>query len=240
MGLLSHSKLQISQHADLFISQALLHPEIYDMFPFTPPKDKQEFLTEIVGRYGQGPSGVLFVVYDKTKSSALSGDESKQHQAGFAGIAALAHSSAANLTTEIGCMMILPAFQRTHVASNTVGLLLHYALDLPSFSSPEVLVTGPVKGLGLRRVTYGANHLNKASIRLAERMGFKMVGISRWSYILPASKTVSWNERDVRKGDPREECRGIDSVLLELCWDNWELDIRDRVDGIMARGRKEA
>ncbi|KAK0504496.1 hypothetical protein EDD18DRAFT_1037247, partial [Armillaria luteobubalina] len=40
--------------------------------------------------------------------------------------------SAEDLVTRIGFVMILPAFQHTHVTSNVVDILLDYALNLPA------------------------------------------------------------------------------------------------------------
>jgi len=129
--------------------------------------------------------------------------------------------------------MILPAFQRTHVASNAVGILLHYTLDLPTSSSPLISVKGPTSALGLRRIVWQAHHLNKGSIRLAERMGFKIESVLRWDRVLPTSKVG--NGRDVREGDPRKERAGRDTAMLSLCWDDWEGSAKIVVDRAIAR-----
>lgn len=123
--------------------------------------------------------------------------------------------------TEIGCVVILPAFQRTHVASNAVGILLHYALD-----------TAP-HGLGLRRVVWQANELNEPSVRLAQRMGFVLEGILRWDRVLPAGRPG--NGIALRDEDPRAKCPGRNTAMLGLTWDDWEHEWREKVDAIMAR-----
>jgi RimJ/RimL family protein N-acetyltransferase len=73
-------------------------------------------------------------------------------------------------------IVILPPFQRTFVASNAVGLLLSYTLDVP----PE--------GLGLRRSQWQTHAGNTASRRLATRMGYSLEGIQRFQRVIPANK----------------------------------------------------
>lgn len=172
----------------------------------------------------QDRDNCMFVIYDKTKikPSQSSGIDSPGALAGLLG---LINTSAPNLTIEIGAIMILPPFQRTHVTSNAVGLLLQYSLNLPSPSSPAAL--------GLRRVFWCANSQNKPSVRTAERMGFKFEGIMRWHRVLAPSKPG--NGKVVRLGDPRSECEGRDTAILSLCWDDWEGGQKETVHGIMNR-----
>ncbi|KIJ62893.1 hypothetical protein HYDPIDRAFT_62566, partial [Hydnomerulius pinastri MD-312] len=83
---------------------------------------------------------------------------------------------------EIGVLCILPAFQRTHVASHAVGILLKYA-----FALPRVTPSGETEGhgLGARRVHWYAHPDNEPSLRLAARMGLQREGTLRWSWVLP-------------------------------------------------------
>lgn len=216
--------LQPSKHAQLFIEQATLYPQIFDYLPFGPFKDVGDFLTNLVELRIRGDPGyILFVVYDKTRPAC-----SSDHPGALAGLIGLLNSSLPNLLTEVGFVVIFPPFQRTHVTSNAVGILLKFTLNLPS-QQPGAL--------GLRRVIWQANALNKASVRLAERMGFKLEGILRWDRVLPASKSAvgAGNEKDIRNGDPRKECVGRDTALMGLCWDDWEGGVREEVDKIMRR-----
>ena len=163
----------------------------------------------------------VFAIFDKTKQNANLNEDDTQV---FAGLIGYINSSPANLATEIGLVMILPPFQRTHIASNAAGLLLEYALNLPS-ESPS--------GLGLRRVVWQANTLNTASVRLAERMGFRLEGISRWQRALPPSKKEVG--RIPREGDPRRDWVGRDTTILAFCWDDWEDGGREKVNMVMQR-----
>ena len=158
-------------------------------------------------------------MYDKTKSP-----ETGHPDGALAGIIGYTGAIPAWLVTEIGPVLTSPQFQRTHVTSHAIGLLLHYALDLPADG-----------GLGLRRVEWQSTELNKGSLRAAERMGMKLDGSFRWRVIFRPDAGKIGNGQPRRRGDPREEDLGINTVLLGLCWDEWEDSVRDHVDVVMAR-----
>ncbi|KAF8907075.1 acyl-CoA N-acyltransferase, partial [Gymnopilus junonius] len=205
------------------MDQALLYPELWTYLPFGPFKDASDFVTNLIeSRIRLNPGYILFTIFDKTKPGT------DGHPGAIAGTLGLINSSEANLSTEIGCIIILPPFQKTHIASNAVGLLLQYALNLPSQQAGA---------LGLRRVFWQANVLNKPSIRLAERMGFKLERILRWDRVLPKGKEAAGagNGKELREGDPRRECVGRDTAMLSHCWDDWEDSGREKVEVIMKR-----
>lgn len=208
---------QPSVHGKQFFA-ATVNTPIFQYVPIGPFENVEQFLdTFVEGWIRTNPACTLFAVYDKTKATPGNADGE------LAGAIALLNTSTVNLVTEIGFVLMLPAFRRTHVTSNAVGLLLHYALDLPTAG-----------GLGLRRVVWQTSHINAASIRTAERMGFKWEGLLRWMWVLPEGKELG-NGRETRKGDPRENQLGRDTVILALCWDDWENGGKEQVDAIMAR-----
>ncbi|KAF8174571.1 acyl-CoA N-acyltransferase [Pholiota molesta] len=221
-----------SKHAKLLVDQALLYPDIYRYLPFGPFQDVDDFLTNLIeARVSKNSGYIMFAIYDKTRPAA-----STEHLGAFAGLIGLINSSASHLFTEIGFVMILPPFQRTHVASNAVGILLHFALDTPNYCSDQL--GGPANSsLGLRRVVWQANALNAASVRLAERMGFSKEAVLRWDRVLPLGKGEAGNGIEIREGDPCKGCVGRDTALLSLCWDDWEKQARERVNEIMKRVR---
>jgi len=148
------------------------------------------------------------------------------------------NTSPANLSTEVGFAIILPPFQRTHVTSNAIGLLLQYALDPPSDSSDgDGSISfgreqrGGRGGLGLRRVQWQANSLNTASIRAAERMGFKHEAVLRWDRVLREGR----EKGKVGNGREVSDDIGRDTIMLSLCWDDWEGGGREKVLGVMER-----
>lgn len=153
----------------------------------------------------QDPTFVLFAI-----------EELDHEEKMIAGVIGLLHTSSLNLSTEIGPVIILPSHQGSHISTHAIGVLLRYCLDLPSQD-----------GLGFRRVQWTANPLNDKSVKVAERMGFKMEGRLRWTWVLPEGK------EGMKRGE--EEMRGRDSVLLAVCWDDWEGGGRDLVTRLMDR-----
>jgi len=140
-----------------------------------------------------------------------------------AGIVGLLDASPENLTVEIGPVIAFSKYQRTHLTSNMVGLLLQFCLELPEDG-----------GLGLRRVQWQANVENTVSVKAGLRMGFRQEGVKRWERIVMASvgkpNTV---ERLPREGDPRRADFGRHTAVLGLCWDDWEDGTREKVLGLM-------
>jgi RimJ/RimL family protein N-acetyltransferase len=157
---------------------------------------------------------LLFAVFDTTAPGIPQ----------LAGTIGLLDTSTANLSTEIGFVITFPRFQRTHVTANAAGLLLHWTLDSPAEG-----------GLGLRRVAWKANSLNTRSVRAAERLGFRREAVLRWDRVLPEWKAEGGNGGGVRMGDLKPSCLGRDTMLLSLCWDDWETGARELVNKIMER-----
>ncbi|KAJ7176862.1 acyl-CoA N-acyltransferase [Mycena filopes] len=199
-----------SEHADAFIATAGAHPDLFTYLPFGPFPTAQDFISTLIEqRIQPSRAMVLFAVFD------LLGDTQPQ----MAGIIGLLDTSPENLSTEIGFVVTLPQFQRTHVTANAVGLLLRWTLE----------------DLGLRRVAWKANAHNARSVNAAKRLGFRQEAVMRWERVLPASKTGTGNGVSTRGGDPRAECPGRDTVVLSLCWDDWDAGAREEVNRIMQR-----
>lgn len=181
--------------------QLSAHPELERFFPIPlKPENIDDF-------FHPDPQSILFAVIDKTKGEGA-----------FAGVIGLVHTSSQNMSTEIGCVICFPEFQRTFVNTNAVGILMRYCLNLPEEG-----------GLGFRRVQWTANPANTASIRAAERMGMKVEGTLRWYWVLPEGKEGK------KVGAGRGEAVGRDSVLLATYWDDWENGGREHVETIMDR-----
>lgn len=175
------------------------------------------FLTFLENHARKDPGVIFFAVIDKTKN-----DPEHPYVGGrLAGMIALFDTSPINLKCEIAFVIVFPAFQRTHVASNAAGLLATYCLQLPGDSPP---------GLGMRRVQWSTHPRNLASIRLAMRIGMKQEGILRCTWILPETLQAEGNKG--RESDPR---RGRDTCLLAVCWDDWEGGVRESVRTLIDR-----
>lgn len=214
---------------------------MFTYLPFGPFKNETDFLHLIENRVEPDPGYILFCVWDKTATSAagVSTSGGKEEDGAFAGVIGLLNSSAEALATEIGFVMILPPFHRTHVASNATGLLLHYALEIDLASptgeeSPaDIFHLTNGRPLGLRRVFWQTNALNAASRRLAERMGFQFEATLRWDRALAPEKPGNGNR--VRDNDPKFHWGGRTTDMLSLCWDDWEGGARERVRQAMRR-----
>ena len=158
-----------------------------------------------------------FAIFDRTRSE-------EEDASSFAGMASYMNASAVNLCVEIGYIVILPEFQRTHVTTNMVGLLAQYALDTPEKG-----------GLGIRRLVWQCSAANGPSQTTAKRMGFQYEGTLRWHWKWPAHKVIGSNGKSLRKGDPLPESLGRDTVILSITFEEWESGTKEMVEEKVAR-----
>jgi len=201
-----------SLHAKDYAKQVAAHPELHRYMPLDP-SSLDEILTVFEQLVRYQPTNILFAIIDKARGGAL------------AGVIGLFFMSPENLSVEVGWVLIFPAFQRTYVTTNAVGLLLRYCLEPPC--------TLQRRGLGLRRVQWIAHTANRASQATAKRMGFEEEGVLRWTGVLPEDK--EGNGITLRDGDPERTRQGRHSVMLSLCVDDWESGGREHVQRLMDR-----
>jgi len=195
-----------AEHADDIVREA--DETLLRYISFGPFTQSSELMTLMKSYIDTSDAHVLFAIIDKATQRV-------------AGTMAYLDTSAKDLITEIGCVLILPSFRRTHVTSHATSLLLSYALSLPEEG-----------GLGLRRVAWMANALNDASVNAAERMGFQREGVLRWHKAFPAGKPVT-HER-LGKG-PKPEHGGRDTMLLSFCIDDWDNGGKEKVQKMLER-----
>lgn len=199
-------------HAQEFWNQAALHYDALFRYYPTAPRDLAEFL-EWMEYFRSKEEWCTFAVLDRT------GGEER-----FAGMLSLINTSGRNLWSEIGFVMILPSFQRTHVARTAIALMLRYLLQTPTSNPP---------GLGFRRVQWCAHPGNVPSIGLAKKMGFKEEGLLRWLWALPDIECMKNVGVEVkRRGEEKPEGWARHTAVLSLCWDDWEDGGMDRVKSI--------
>ncbi|KAL2752720.1 hypothetical protein ACRALDRAFT_1052518 [Sodiomyces alcalophilus JCM 7366] len=212
---------QANRHAAKFFAVASQHPELYAYGASGPYDSEAHYVSAFLkGTSLKDPGMATFAVIDKTRPPSAEDDEGE-----LAGTMSYMASSAAWLGTEIGHVLILPPYQRTHVATNAVGLMMQYALE------PEAK-----GGLGLRRVQWRAHAKNAASIRLAERMGFRKEGIMLWHVRFEKGRLrfKVGNDKPLPPGsDPDDLWR--DTIVLSHCWDTWEDGGRAVVEAAMNR-----
>jgi RimJ/RimL family protein N-acetyltransferase len=108
-------------------------------------------------------------------------------------------------------MMVIPRFQRTHVATNAVGLLLLWLLDPPSAG-----------GLGLRRVEWLSHAENVRSREFAVRLGFEFEGVARWQRVVAFGKVGNSAEALAIRNKSASELPGKHIAVYSIVWDEWE------------------
>lgn len=186
--------------------------------PMGPFPSAQSFIADFIEGYVRPNTGMLlYAIIDKTKP----GNDKVDPEGALAGYLSLLNTSTANQSTEIGWVMILPPFHRTHVTSNACGLLLNLALNSPSEG-----------GLGLRRVQWQTSSANSASIATAKKLGFTYEGTLRWDRVYQGGKMKGKadNGKSLRlrngggEGHLNEDDVGRDTVVLSMCWDDWYHD----------------
>ncbi|KAF0327329.1 GNAT family [Colletotrichum asianum] len=213
------------RHAAKYIESTSGHPEIYAHTIAGPYKSVDDFVSSFVeGESRVDPGMMTYAIIDKTRPAS---DEDEE--GGMAGRISFANTSTAHLCTEIGYIVIFPAYQRTHVTTNAVGLMLHEA-----FKSPED------GGFGIRKVIWQAQAHpgNSGSVRLAQRMGFREEGVRRWHRLIPKGRL----QGKIGNGEPLPPGSDPDdiwrhSVLLALCWDSWLEGAAGQVQQAMDRTR---
>ncbi|KAL5498929.1 hypothetical protein ACEPAH_1447 [Sanghuangporus vaninii] len=211
-------------HAQKHVELSKTHPELFKYLPYGPFETLGEFVSVHENRVTSIRGNVLSAILDNK------GEHHGNGSPPYAGVVGLLNTSVANQCTEIGFITIFPEFQRTHVTVNAVGLLFHYCFELPSNINGKYGLA-----LGLRRVQWQKREENAASVRAAERMGFRCGGLIRWQRILFKGKygmTVP-PEREALCENP-----GRHSWMLSVCWDDWELEgTREFVQEQMERNK---
>jgi RimJ/RimL family protein N-acetyltransferase len=217
------SPCQASKHAAKLFEGLSSNPELFCHMPSGPYTSVEHYVTEFLeGTSLPDPGWATLAVIDKTRPASAEDPEGE-----LAGTMSYMRSSAKTLCTEIGFVVVLPKFQRTHVATNAVGLMMQYALSSPAEG-----------GLGLRRVQWRAHSLNAGSIKVAERMGFAKEGITRWDVLFSKGRLNGkvGNGKPLPPGsDPDDLWR--DSITLSHCWDDWASGGREKVEAAMNRSR---
>ena len=198
--------------------------DLHTLFRYYPflPRTLPDFLSWLELKCRRNPHHTFLALIDTTRPSP---DPAHAGWGGsLAGALALCNTAAGNLSTELGYIVVFPAFQHTHVAKEMVAVLLRYLLALPGASPP---------GLGFRRVQWCAHPGNKPSIGLAERMGFRREGTLRWLWVLPedlAEAGEVCTRKDAFEGRP-----GRHTAILSVCWDDWEGGVGEKINAFLAQ-----
>lgn len=212
------------RHGDTFFNLSSPYPEIYSHMPVGPWDSANDFKREFTEGPSNGiisfsnPESFTFAIIDKTRAPSPEDPEGE-----LAGTMSFIRTSPTHLCTEVGFVVILPPYQRTHVARNAVGLVLHLALESPERG-----------GMGLRRVDWRASTSNLASSKLAEKMGFERVGVVPWHirFVKGKLRGKIGNGKELPPDcDPDDVWR--DTVNYCLAWDRWESGVRETVQSVI-------
>ncbi|KEP48753.1 putative GNAT family acetyltransferase [Rhizoctonia solani 123E] len=207
-------------HANALFNAITADPEVMRYMPYPNLETLEAFEMFCEETYRSDPSKCMYVVLDKTRLSSGDEADAKKVSNVLMGTVSYINASRELSTVEPGFIIILPRFQRTHVNTHAVGLLMQYALNRPSQG-----------GLGLRRCQWQAHASNIPSARAAERLGFKLEGVIRWQRPLPAERESSAPFRaDDSLGLP-----GRHTAMLTICWDDWENGGKDHLQRLMDR-----
>lgn len=208
------------RHCDTFFRLSSPHPEIYAHMPMVAPSSATEFKSRFYSDSTtnilsfSNPQSFAFAIIDKTCLPSTEDPEGE-----LAGTVSFIRTSPTDLCTEIGFIVVLPPYQRSHVATNAVGLALQLAFSI-----------------GLCRVHWLTSTTNLASARLAERMGFEKVGMIPWHMRFVKGKLCGkiGNGKDLPPGsDPEDLWR--DTLSFSLAWDRWDTAAKAMTEKAMAR-----
>ncbi|BGP36903.1 hypothetical protein JCM10449v2_000805 [Rhodotorula kratochvilovae] len=211
------------------------HPKGFYYLPYGPFPTYASYLTNLEERRRE-PGTLLFVVFDQGLEfdDDEKEDEAEQlREERIAGVVGVLKSAPVSRMTEIGHLHIPTPFQRTHVLTHSIAILLRWLLTPPapySGSSPP--------GLGLRRVQWYANELNVPSIRAAQRLGLtletthvawdRVVLPGKEGVALPAYIQGAYREEEEQVGTGRH------SAVLAIGWDDWnEKGGKERIEALV-------
>jgi RimJ/RimL family protein N-acetyltransferase len=98
------------------------NPDLLTYVPFpvidTEADFMKAFYDNIDKNFGNSPGDCLYAIFDKVTAPGIENTHSN-----YAGILSLNATNPVNAVTEIG-VIIFPEFQRTQVATNSIGLML--------------------------------------------------------------------------------------------------------------------
>lgn len=218
-------------HSAAFVAGSGAHPEAFAHMPGGPFETVAALHAAIASPDGalsaSDPANLLLAVVDRTRPPSPEDEDGE-----LAGIATYLDASPGMRSAEIG-LVVLPAYQRAHVATNVVGLMLGCAFA-PAARDGGGDGAGR-GGLGLVRVTWMCSAANEASANLAEKMGFTRVGLIPYHYRFALGKKTGkvGNGRALPPGsDPDDLWR--DTILYSMSWEGWA-EAREKVEKAMAR-----
>ncbi|KAJ5797851.1 uncharacterized protein N7503_007147 [Penicillium pulvis] len=207
-------------HGPTFIHHASKAPEIFSHMSINPWNSLSDLQSAFYDSHDRhilsyaNPESFAYAIIDKTKPPSSDDAEGE-----LAGTISYIKTSPTHLSTELGFVVVLPPYQRSHVAANAVGLLL-----LNAFAAKEEA------GLD-----WGGT-MNPGSVRLAEKMEFERIGVTKWHmrFNKGAINGKVGHGRGLPPGsDPEDLWR--DTVELSLSWEDWLGGGEEKARSVMDR-----
>jgi RimJ/RimL family protein N-acetyltransferase len=218
------NKFLQSRHIPPFFALAKDHPGLWAHVPAGPFSSEAELADLLQAKPPFIGAGTLtYAVIDTTRPAT---DPSIDADGQFAGMISYMNSNFSNRATEIAAIFVLPPFQRTHVTTNAVGLMLQHAFKPASEG-----------GLDLVRVSWQTGSTNAASLRLAERFGFQREGLLRWHMPFRNGQSEGKQGNGAKGLPPGSEENDLwrDTVVFGLCWDDWAEGGAEKTLALMER-----
>jgi RimJ/RimL family protein N-acetyltransferase len=216
-GLVALEPFDPTKHVTQFVKVIKdTRAELFKYISFPVIETEADFIRELYDNISMSPGDCIYAIFDKTS-------EHGEENSNYAGVISLTATNPANAVTEMG-VLIFPAFQRTHISTNAIGLLLLWILDPPSAG-----------GLGLRRVEWQTHAENQASRKVALRMGFELEGILRWQRVSTPGVGLPVEVLEKRNGTTGEP-PGRHTAIFSIVWDEWD-EKRPKVLALMDRKR---
>ncbi|KAK2607291.1 hypothetical protein N8I77_005976 [Diaporthe amygdali] len=198
------------KHAPVFYNLSREHSGLYAHYPQGPYDNYEDFMTSFVcGLLAQTHECQAFAIIDKTKTEKSLSEV--DGEGALAGVIAFMDANPSSRSLTIGTLFTLPSYQRTHVTSNAVGLMLQHALDAPSAG-----------GLGLIRVQWRLDSLHEGSARVAKRMGLRYEGTEMWFRLIKdgVARGKVGNAKPLPPGSEEGDV-WQDKTTYAMCWDDW-------------------
>jgi len=208
-----------SLHAQLYFDGIHPDPRLQDWLPMNLEKVSDAFLW-YEQTFRSNPTALYHAIYSVPVKDGKADAAVPREQWVFAGAMGMINCSAADQSAEIGWIVILPPFQRTHVLTHAAGAMMHRILDSTEDG-----------GLGLRRCQWFTNSLNEKSKAASLRLGFQYEGLMRAHRVLLPGKRGA---REPRPGK-LEDCFSRDTWVASVYWQDWEAATKEHIAKLMAR-----
>jgi len=205
------------KHAEQLLKVINANPHLVRYVDFPVMHTKEDFMRDCYDNISASLNDCLYAIVDK-----VTVPEQGNSHSNYACIVSLFETNPVNAVTEVG-IIVFPKFQRTHVATNAIGLMLQWTLDPPSAG-----------GLGLRRVQWRTHADNAASRRAALRIGFEFEGVARWDRVFPRDRVALPVEALEKRNGSKGEAPGRHTAIFSIVWDEWD-DKRRRLVALMER-----